>query len=204
MENISLFPQNYKKTNTYYLQISHEEYLQLRSARLISGKLHFQRLILNYREIQVKCPIIVADISNPIIVMPAFKFPYRPYPIFVYFYAIALYLTGISMRKAAMKTAQKFGIPSFSHSTISRVFSRMAANIDLLQSLLYANQYDEKSLLKTALPGLPKCKTSPKLKSIKKAASPVLAYIFSPILDIQFKESLLPYERFMKYCCLLI
>lgn len=204
MENISLFPQNYKKPHAYYLQISHEEYIKLRSARLISGKLHFQRLILNYREIQVKCPIIIENSSNPIIVMPAFKFPYRPYPIFVYFYAIALYLTGISMRKAAMKTAKKFGIPSFSHSTISRVFSRMATNIDLLESLLHANQYDENSSLETALPGSPKCKTSPKLNGNKKATAPVLAYIFSPILDIQFKESLLPYERFMKYCCLLI
>lgn len=204
MENISLFPQNYKKTHAYYLQISHEEYLQLRYAKLISGKLHFQRLILNYREIQIKSPIIVEDNSNPIIVMPAFKFPYRPYPIFVYFYAIALYLTGISMRKAAMKTAQKFGIPRFSHSTISRVFSRMATNIDLLQTLLHANQYDEKFSLETALPGSPKCKISSKLNSVKKAAIPVLAYNFSPILDIHFKESLLPYERFMKYCCLLI
>ena len=73
---------------------------------------------------------------------PSIKLPNRKYPIYVYIYATALYLSSkISMREAALRTRQKFGQESFSHSILSRVLKKPSLNI-----------YD---ILPTVVPGLP-------------------------------------------------
>lgn len=201
MNNISQFPSNYKVSEAIYYHLSNEEYCKFKHAGIITKKLHSYRLVLNFREIHIECPVIIRDKCPFVAVLPTFKLPYRPYPCFVYLFAIAFYLTGLSMRKAASKTGRKFGISRFSHSTISRVFSKMSSNISMLHELLH-DHIDEN--INTALPGKPRCSLSTRLTANKKAVAPILFNIFAPILDIQSKESLLVYEHFMKYCCLLI
>ena len=58
------------------------------------------------------------------IVIPWFLIPGRPYPIQVYLYACAVYSTdpGIGQRGAAEATREKYGLETFSHSTVCRSF----------------------------------------------------------------------------------
>lgn len=203
MTNIARFPFNYKGSNTIFYHLTNEEYCRLKRAGIIAKKLHTYRFVLSFREIQVECPVILRDKRPVAVILPAFKLPYRPYPCFVYLFAVALYLTGVPMRKAAMITSKKFGIPGFSHSTISRAFSRMALNSEMSETVLHDEALPD-TTPNTSLPGKPECIVSPHCSDIKKNAAPLLFSILSPILEIPFTDSLLVYEHFMKYCCLLL
>lgn len=203
MTNITRFPFNYKGSDTIFYHLTNEEYCRFKCAGIIAKKLHTYRLVLNFREIQVECPVILRDRHPVAVLLPAFKLPYRPYPFFVYLFAVALYLTGLSMRKAAIITGKKFGILSFSHSTISRAFSRMALNSTMIETLLHDETLSDTNT-NIALPGNPGCIVSPRWSDTKKKAAPLLFSVLAPILEISFKESLIVYEHFMKYCCLLL
>ena len=202
MTKISRFPVDYKVSEGIFHYLTNEEYCSFRHSGLITKKLHTFRLVLNYREIQVECPVIILNKRPVAVIFPAFKISYRPYPIFVYLFAVALCLTRLSMRKSAMLTGKKFGILNFSHSTISRAFSRMSLNYTLLETLVPTNNLNTDS--HTSLPGKPKCIVSSLYSEVKKKAAPFIFNALSPILDITFKESLIVYEHFMKYCCLMI
>lgn len=204
MANISCFPQDYKVSRTMYYHITSQEYSDFKHAGMVVKKFNTYRLILNFREIFIECPVIVKDNYPSIVVFPAFKLPYRPYPCFVYFYAVALFLSGISMRKAAASTAKRFGILHFSHSTISRAFSKMVENFPLLLSLLPFDTALINMISNTSLPGRPKSSVYPRLSSSKKSMAPMLFDIMSSILDIPYNSSLTVYEHFMRFCCLLI
>jgi len=203
MMNIARFPFNYKGSDTIFYHLTNEEYCRFKRAGIIAKKLHTYHLVVNFREIQVECPVILRDKHPVAVLLPAFKLPYRPYPCFVYLFAVALHLTGVTMRKSAIMAGKKFGIPSFSHSTISRAFSRMTLNSTMLETLLHDEaSYD--NTVKIALPGKPGCIISPRCPDTKKKAAPLLLSVLAPILEIPFKESLIVYEHFMKYCCLLL
>jgi len=203
MTNIARFPFNYKGSDTIFYHLTNEEYCRFKRAGIIAKKLHTYRLVLNFREIQVECPVILHDKHPVAVLLPAFKLPYRPYPFFVYLFAVALYLTGLSMRKAAIITGKKFGILNFSHSTISRAFSRMALNSTMLETLLHDKALPD-TTTNISLPGKPGCIVSPLCSDSKKRAAPFLFSVLAPILEVSFKESLIVYEHFMKYCCLLL
>ena len=203
MMNIARFPYNYKGSDTIFYHLTNEEYCRLKRAGIIAKKLHTYRLVINFREIQVECPVILRDKRPVAMILPAFKLPYRPYPSFVYLFAVALYLTGVPMRKAAMITSKKFRIPGFSHSTISRAFSRMALNSEMSETLLHDKALPD-TTTHTALPGKPGGIVPPHCSGAKKKVTPLLLNVLAPILEIPFKDSLLVYEHFMKYCCLLL
>jgi len=202
MENIAQFPNDYKGSVITFYHLTNEEYCKLRRAGLIAKKLNTYRLILNFREIQIECPVILHDKRPVAVVLPAFKLPYYPYPCFVYLFAVAMYLSGVSMRKAAIITGKKYGIPHFSHSTISRAFSKMVLNISLLNTILNAEVSDN-TAANIALPGKPTCIVSKHCSDIKRELAPLLFSVLAPILEIPFKESLIVFEHFRKYCCLL-
>lgn len=203
MTNIARFSLNYKGSDTIFYYLTNDEYCRFKRAGIIAKKLHTYRLVLNFREIQVECPVILRDKHPVAVILPAFKLPYRPYPCFVYLFAVALYLTGVPMRKAAIITGKKFGIPSFSHSTISRAFSRMALNSTMLEKLLPEEALPD-TTTNIALPGRPGCMISPLCSDCKKKAAPLLFSMLAPILEVSFSGSLIAYEHFMKYCCLLL
>ena len=182
--------------------MTNEEYCKLRRAGLIVKKLHTYRLVLNFREIQVECPVILYDKRPFAVILPAFKLPYHPYPCFVYLYAVAMYLSGVSMRKAAIITGKKFGIPHFSHSTISRAFSRMTLNSSLLKTLLN-KEAETTTTSNISLMGQSGCIVHKHCTDTKRKAAPLLFSVLAPILEIPFKGSPIVYEHFMKYCCLL-
>lgn len=84
------------------------------------------RLVLHYRQFTIESPILLMDDGSYRIIWPSFKLPYRPYPVFVYLYAAAWYLSsGESQRATAEKVMHFFGLETFSHTTISRFLRRL-------------------------------------------------------------------------------
>jgi hypothetical protein len=79
------------------------------------------RYCVNGHEYELRLPV-----CDGTVLWPADKLPRRKYPAFVYLYSVALYLsTNMSQQKVAQKVKKLFGLPSFSHSTISRTLKRL-------------------------------------------------------------------------------
>jgi hypothetical protein len=159
------------------------------------------RLIINYRHFQIECPVSVENGIPVGIMMPAFKLPYRPYPVYVYLFAVIWYLANAtSMRKAAKETRKKFGLEKFSHSTLSRVFSVLALKVNILDEM--SQDESEKEDVQTYENST--LHVSSRLSESKKKAAPVLFRILSPLLTNPYKGIELVYQFFIQYGALLI
>lgn len=83
------------------------------------------RLVIHHRQFMIECPILLMDDGSYRMIWPSFLLPNRPYPGFVYLFALAIYLSSaLSQRGAADKTRNFFGLATFSHSTICRFLPR--------------------------------------------------------------------------------
>lgn len=196
--NISLVPAECNKANTIFCPLTPEEFVIFRKQGLIARKKRTYRMVLYHHEIQVECPILMDGNRVVGVIMPAFKLPYRPYPCYVYLFAIALYLVGDSMRKAAGKVQKKFGIPGFSHSTISRTWSILLLKTDLLSAV------SEPDTPGKSLPGHPVFMERTAWTQEKKKAAFQLFKSLCPLLASPDAGMWLVYRYFMRYCCLLI
>jgi len=81
------------------------------------------KITIGHRQYEVICSEIwKKDESEHCLIIPAFLIPRRPYPIYVYIYAINLYSSDKkqSQRDVAEKTKKYFGLKTFSHTTIQR------------------------------------------------------------------------------------
>ena len=81
------------------------------------------KITIGHRQYEVICSEIwKKDESEHSLIIPAFLIPRRPYPIYVYIYAINLYSSDKkqSQRDVAEKTKKYFGLKTFSHTTIQR------------------------------------------------------------------------------------
>jgi len=85
-------------------------------------------------EYKIICPEI-QDKKNldadKYIIIPEFLIPRRPYPIYVYIYGMVLYSSNPKMgqREAAEKTRKRFGLTTFSHTTLGRAMKKLEALI---------------------------------------------------------------------------
>lgn len=208
--NITLALAEYKPFETIFCPFSLEEFEKLRQAGIVAKKKRIYRMVLHYRDIQVECPVQL-DGKKPVgIIFPAFKLPYRKYPVFVYLYAVALYLAGESMRKAARKTAEKFGVPKFSHSTVSRILDALTLKIDELTAI----GPPESEMPQTgdgacyaapaAMLGHPSLVLRPRWKEARKQAAPHLFNVLSSLFSSPESGSKLAYRYFTKYGRLLL
>ena len=88
------------------------------------------QITFNHKEITVFCIVYRDDNNVSYAYIPSYILPRRAYPVAVYLYAIALYLSSkLSMRETAAIVKKKFGLATFSHSTISRVLKRVSENM---------------------------------------------------------------------------
>lgn len=208
--NITLVLTKFKSFETTFCPLSQEEFEELRLAGIVAKKKRIYHMVLNYRDIQVECPVQL-DGKKPIgIILPAFKLPYRRYPVYTYLYAVAMYLSGESMRSSARKTAEKFGLPKFSHSTISRTFGALVIKVDeiaaisplesgLLQSLA-PSSYEKLANL-TEQPSLV---VRPRWKETYKQAALRLFNVLLSLFSSPENGSILAYQYFIQYGCLLL
>ena len=88
--------------------------------------------------------MLKSDDKKNIVICPSIKLPNRKYPVYVYIYAVILYLSsGLSMRKVALKVRTKFGLENFSHSTLSRVLNKLSLNAEEIAMLSDADDFEE-------------------------------------------------------------
>jgi len=79
-------------------------------------------LRIHHKEYTVSCPEFRKKGAEPIVVIPEFLVPGRRYPVYVYMYAISLYIRmpGKGQRWASEETRKRFGLASFAHTTLGR------------------------------------------------------------------------------------
>lgn len=195
--NITLVPAECNKAETIFCPLTDEEFSMLRKEGLIAKKKRTYRMVLYHHEVQIECPILTDGARAVGLIMPAFKLPYRPYPCYVYLFAVALYLAGYSMRKAAGKVQKRFGISRFSHSTISRTWAVLLSNAHMLSDI-HADFPDK------PLPGCPAFMGRASWVQEKKQAACELFKFLSPLLTCPELGVTLVYRYFMHHCRLLI
>lgn len=128
---------NLKKQLPQEIQAFSEEELQeFISQGAVIKKNKQYLMILHYRQFTIECPILLTADGQYQLIWPSFKLPNRPYPVYVYLYAAARYLSGgESMRAVAQKVISVFGLETFSHTTIYRFLQK------LYQTLPYLIRY---------------------------------------------------------------
>ncbi len=110
----------------YHCTFSDETLEKLASCGLIRRRKVTYKLFINHREFQLECPLLKHSQCKNIVLWPALKLPYRKYPVHVYLYAVALYLsTNLDMRSAAAEVKKTFGLDGFSHSTLCRTLKKL-------------------------------------------------------------------------------
>ena len=84
------------------------------------------RLVVHYRQFTIECPVLQMSDGSYQMIWPSFKLPYRPYPVFVYLFAVAWYLSGGESQWATAERAMHFfGLETFSHTTVGRFLRRL-------------------------------------------------------------------------------
>ena len=110
---------------------------KLKSNSLLQRESAVCKYFANGKERQLNCPLLKTQSNGNVVLCPSIKIPSRKYPVYVYLYAVALYLSSkMSMRDVVSKVRMKFGLPSFSHSTLSRVLKKLMLNADEIENFL--------------------------------------------------------------------
>lgn len=196
--NISLVPTDFKPGKRIFCPLPIGMVNLLKQERIISNKMWVYRLELNHLDIQIECPVIMNEDKRPVcVIMPAFKLPYRRYPAYVYLYAVAIHLKGLSMRKTAEEVRKKFGIEKFSHSTVSRVLARLLLNAESLSQICtHETAYDPAKS--------PALAERTNWDSEKKKSAQKLLSSLSAVLSTPETGTMIIYRYFMRYCHLLL
>jgi len=117
----------YKVLTPEIEQICREESLALREHE---NKLHCGRIDVEARY----CEIHEQKAPNECgyLIIPEILIPGRPYPIYVYLYAISTYSLNPTMgqREAAKRTRERFELKTFSHTTLGRAMKRLEKQIN--------------------------------------------------------------------------
>ena len=95
-------------------------------------------------DIEVVCPEIVDEekTDEAYIIIPEFIIPRRPYPIYIYLYAIAIYCLNPKMgqREASKRTRERFGLKTFSHTTLGRALRKLESLIKQHEGITNDNE----------------------------------------------------------------
>ncbi len=163
------------QNDDYRCSFSAETLEKLSSNGLKRRRTSIYKLYINNRELQLECPLLKHPQEN-IVLWPASKLPYRKYPVYVYLYAVALYLSSnLSMRSVVAKVRKHFGLTGFSHSTLCRTLQKLKEIVPELFLITDSNPVDE----------APSCTLA-----VRKSWDParqeqyrLLLYLLSPVLN---------------------
>ena len=110
---------------------------ELEKKYLNAGYERYERIYkikVQYKEYTVICLEFRNDTkgTEPILIIPEFLVPGRPYPIYVYLYAIYLYSSDPEkgQRQAAEETRKLFGLTTFAHTTLGRALKSFICVIE--------------------------------------------------------------------------
>jgi hypothetical protein len=108
----------------------------------------------NYTDYVIICPEYRNDAKGlePVVITPEFLVPGRPYPIYVYLYAIDLYsrMPKKGQRWVAAQTRKKFGLSTFAHTTVGRAMKAFAHNISGVSAALKGTATEKASKAKSS------------------------------------------------------
>jgi hypothetical protein len=162
---------------------------KLVSENLSRKKTASYKLFINNRELRLVCPLLKNEQSKNVVIWPSFKLPFRKYPVYVYLYAVALYLSSdLSMRNTASFVRNAFRLDKFSHSTISRALKKLSTIVDTLSDIISGhvnNNEEDKKLVERKNWDTDRCKKYNQLLSI-----------LVPVLD---KGKMIQYGSFLNY-----
>jgi len=140
---ISLINSQINIENELYCGIDKNYLDHIYDYELFSAKYREYKIVFAYREYILKCPVLSGNEIPPLVLIPSLKIPRKRYPVYVYLYAVTLYLSSsLSMRKICAEVRKIFGLETFSHSTLSRTLKKLIANINLISEC--CNQYSAK------------------------------------------------------------
>lgn len=132
---ITLTPSPLNISGNEIYPLPQEELDLLHSIGVLSKRNKTYILSLNYREYTLLCLLLKTGHGGVFVLWPSFKLPRRPYPVFVYLYAVARYLScNLSLRAVAAEVRKKFGLSTFSHTTISGVLRKLVSQLASLES----------------------------------------------------------------------
>jgi hypothetical protein len=98
---------------------------------------HSYKIKESYKEYIVICPEFRNETMGlePVVILPEFLVPGRPYPVYVYLYAIDLYSSAPEkgQRWAAEETRKHFGLSTFAHTTLGRALKAFVRGINALK-----------------------------------------------------------------------
>ena len=184
------------KIGDFNCTFSNPEIVEMLSNGRLSEKKVSYKLFIDNRELQLLCPMLKKATCENTVLWPSFKLPYRKYPVYIYLYSVALYLSKkMSMREVAVHVKNKFGLDKFSHSTISRTLKKLSSIVDSIMDILPFNDQ-----VITDLSPDPSVRKSWDNESKEKYST--LLSILLPVLDkerINEYSSLLNYKYFKKY-----
>ena len=91
---------------------------------------HESKLTCGWVDIRVLYPEIhdqAAPKEAGYVIIPEFIIPGRPYPIYIYLFAIVTYCLNpwMGQREAAKRTRERFGLETFSHTTLGRAMKKL-------------------------------------------------------------------------------
>jgi hypothetical protein len=125
------------ENNIYRVQALEPQVAELKKYYLDAGYQERERsykIKYQHKEYTVICLEFRDDKKGgePIMIIPEFLVPGRPYPIYVYLYAIDLYsgAPAAGQRWAAEETRKYFGLVSFAHTTLGRALKTFVRNIE--------------------------------------------------------------------------
>jgi len=107
---------------------------QIYQEELLTIQEHRSKLQCGMKDVEVVYPEI-HDQGNTseysYVIIPEFLIPGRPYPIYIYLYAIATYSFNPTMgqREAARRTRERFELKTFSHTTLGRAIKKLEKRI---------------------------------------------------------------------------
>ncbi len=175
--------------DNFSCNLENEVLNKLVSENLSRKKTASYKLFINNRELRLVCPLLKNEQNKTVVIWPSFKLPFRKYPVYVYLYAVALYLSSnLSMRNTASFVRNTFGLDKFSHSTISRALKKLSTIVDTLSDIIsgYVNNSDEdKKLVERKNWDTERCKKYKQLLSI-----------LVPVLN---KGKMIQYGSFLNY-----
>lgn len=132
------------ENDSFYCTFSDETLNKLSSQNLMRRRNISYGFFINNRELKLVCPLLKTESAENVVLWPSIKLPFRKYPVYIYFYSVALYLSSdLNMRDAAAKTRNQFGLDKFSHSTLSRALKKLSAIVDELLNIISDIQVEE-------------------------------------------------------------
>ena len=116
------------------------EAASLEEAYINAGYQRYERVYqirYQHKEYTIICPEFRNDADGrlPVVIIPEFLIPRRPYPIYVYLYVIDLYSANPEkgQRWAAEATRKYFGLETFAHTTLGRALKAFVHSLEIAQ-----------------------------------------------------------------------